>query len=385
MVFSNDGKQIITGGGNGNIKVWDVNSGQELNTLIGHTYGITSLVLSSDGKTLVSGSKDGTIRIWDLSNKNNKRVLTKGHTAFVNTIAFSPDDTTIMSAGSSKKIQNWSVNTGKELTPSLIQNVYVWKGSISKKANLIATQQSNKVRIYDLINNMELPTIVMSEDTSMIYTSYFDFLPNQDILVYAYQYPIVTFINVREGVQLFEFSLFDGMKKNIGYIRSMAISPDGQKIAASGRYESKIETTIWDIASMNKIVSYPFEADILKFSHDSRLIAVKKWEIIEIWDITNSDKVEINNILPDQVASKMLLFSPDGSKLLSVGYKSHDVNILEIDSGLEIYTLSRGHTAPIKSLLFSHDGDTLATTGEDGTILLWNWKKVLSGDIPVDR
>ena len=81
----------------------------------------------------------------------------------------------------------------------------------------------------------------------------------------------------------------------------------------------------------------------------------------------------------------MLLFSPDGSKLLSVDYKSHDVSILEIDSGLQIHTLSRGHTAPIKSLLFSHDGNTLATTGEDGTILLWNWKKVLSGDIPVDR
>ncbi len=385
LVFSNDGKKIITGGGNGNIKVWDVNSGQELNTLIGHRYTITSLVLSPDGKTLVSGSKDGTIRSWDLANKNNKRVVTEGHTAFVESIAFSPDDTTIMSAGSSKKIQNWSVNTGKELTPSLIQNIYVWKGSISKKANLIATQQLNKVRIYDLINNMELPTVVMSEDTSMIYTSHFDFIPNQDILVYAYQYPIVTFINVREGVQLFELSLFDDMKKNTGYIRSMAISPDGQKLAASGRYEGEAKTTIWDIARMNKIVSYPFDADILKFSHDSRLIAVKRWETIEIWDITNSDKVEVNNILHDQVASEMLLFSPDGSKLLSVDYKSHDVNILEIDSGLQIHTLSRGHTAPIKSLLFSHDGNTLATTGEDGTILLWNWKKVLSGDIPVNR
>ena len=56
----------------------------------------------------------------------------------------------------------------------------------------------------------------------------------------------------------------------------MAISPDGEKLAASGKYESKIKTTIWDIARMNKIVSYPFDADILKFSHDSRLIAVKK-------------------------------------------------------------------------------------------------------------
>ena len=386
LVFSNDGNKIITGGGNGNIKVWDANSGQELNTLIGHKYTITSLVLSPDGKTLVSGSKDGTIRTWDLSNKNNKRVLTEGHSAFVESIAFSPDDTTIMSAGSSKKIQNWSVNTGKELTPSLIQNIYVWKGSISKNATLIATQQLNKVRIYDLINNMELPTVVMSNDTSKIHISYFDFIPNQDILVYAFQYPIVNFINVREGVQLFELSLFDDMKKNAGYyIRSMAISPDGQKLAASGRYEGKAKTTIWDIASMNKIVSYPFEADVLKFSHDSRLIAVKKWEIIEIWDITNSDKVEVNHILHDQVATRMLLFSPDGSKLLSVDYKSHDVNILEIDSGLEIHTLSKGHTAPIKSLLFSHDGNTLATTGEDGTILLWNWNKVLSGDIPVDR
>lgn len=385
LVFSNDGKKIITGGGNGNIKVLDANSGHELNTLFGHTYIITSLVLSPDGKTLVSGSKDGSIRIWDLSNKNNKRVLTKGHSAFVKSIAFLPDDTSIMSAGSDMNVQKWNVNTGEELTPSLIQKTYVWKTRISKNTTLIATHQSNKIKIYDLIDKKELPTVVMSKDSSKIYTSYFDFIPYKDILVYAYRYPIVNFVNVRDGLQLFKLSLFDDMNKNIGYIRSIAISPDGQKLAASGRYMNKAETTIWDIASMNKIVSYPFEAVILKFSLDSRLIAVKRWETIEIWNIKNFDKVRVNNILHDQVATDMLLFSPDGSKLLTVNYKSHAVNILEIDSGLQLHTLPWGHTAPIQSLLFSHDGNTLATTGEDGTILLWNWKKVLSGNIPVDR
>ncbi|MYB63339.1 hypothetical protein F4X73_01500 [Candidatus Poribacteria bacterium] len=39
-----------------------------------------------------------------------------------------------------------------------------------------------------------------------------------------------------------------------------------------------------------------------------------------------------------------------------------------------------GHTEAITRLVFSHDGRTLASGSKDGTILLWDWEKVVNSE-----
>jgi WD40 repeat protein len=46
------------------IQLWDVQTGQQLSTLTGHTDRITGILFAPDGRTLVSASQDGTIRLW---------------------------------------------------------------------------------------------------------------------------------------------------------------------------------------------------------------------------------------------------------------------------------------------------------------------------------
>ena len=41
-----------------------------INTLKGHTNWVLSLAISPDNKKIVSGSSDNTIRIWDLDSGN---------------------------------------------------------------------------------------------------------------------------------------------------------------------------------------------------------------------------------------------------------------------------------------------------------------------------
>ncbi|KAF8924554.1 sulfur metabolite repression control protein-like protein SconB [Dissophora ornata] len=54
---------IVTGGLDNTLKVWDVETGECLNTLFGHVEGVWSLAF--DKLRIVSGSLDRTIKVWD--------------------------------------------------------------------------------------------------------------------------------------------------------------------------------------------------------------------------------------------------------------------------------------------------------------------------------
>jgi hypothetical protein len=45
--------------------LWDLERGEEVARLRGHTSNVWSLAFSRDGATLVSGSGDATVRLWD--------------------------------------------------------------------------------------------------------------------------------------------------------------------------------------------------------------------------------------------------------------------------------------------------------------------------------
>src|SRR4051794_38253762 len=65
VAVSSDGNTIISGSWDKTIKVWDLKSGQLLQTLTGHSSSVTSVTVSSDGNTIISGSEDKTIKLWN--------------------------------------------------------------------------------------------------------------------------------------------------------------------------------------------------------------------------------------------------------------------------------------------------------------------------------
>ena len=65
LVFSPDSTVLVSGTHGGRIMLWDLLSGNKINTLDAHTQPVETLVFSPDGKTLVSTGEDGAIFVWD--------------------------------------------------------------------------------------------------------------------------------------------------------------------------------------------------------------------------------------------------------------------------------------------------------------------------------
>jgi WD40 repeat protein len=48
----------------GRIRVWQLDTGLQIQTLRGHEWGTNALAFTPDGKMIASAGKDGTIRFW---------------------------------------------------------------------------------------------------------------------------------------------------------------------------------------------------------------------------------------------------------------------------------------------------------------------------------
>ncbi|KAI1768701.1 WD40-repeat-containing domain protein [Hypoxylon sp. FL1150] len=116
LVYSPDGKRIITTADDGKIKVWDVDSGFCIVTFTEHTSGVTACEFAKKGNVLFTSSLDGSVRAWDLIRYRNFRTFTAPSRLSFSCMAVDPSGE-IVAAGSldSFDIHIWSVQTGQLL------------------------------------------------------------------------------------------------------------------------------------------------------------------------------------------------------------------------------------------------------------------------------
>ncbi|MDA7966865.1 c-type cytochrome [Ruegeria sp.] len=66
VAFTPDGTQLYSAGVDGSLRLWDVASGQEIERLVEHGFGINELILNASDGWIAYGAVDGVTRILDL-------------------------------------------------------------------------------------------------------------------------------------------------------------------------------------------------------------------------------------------------------------------------------------------------------------------------------
>jgi Tol biopolymer transport system component len=131
VAYSPDGKTLASGNHDKTVTLWDAATGKSITTFKGHEGTVYSVAYRPDGNILASGSGDKTIRLWDVASAKTVATLT-GHAGGVQSVRFSPDGKMLASGSDDKTVKLWDVSalatpagdqgkTGEDLVPVEIQ------------------------------------------------------------------------------------------------------------------------------------------------------------------------------------------------------------------------------------------------------------------------
>ena len=391
IAFSPDSSIIASGSADNQILLWNKQNGKRLKKLLGHKSDIIALVFSPiQNELLASGSMDGTIRFWNTHTGKEQSIFATGHTSGVKALAFTKDNKILTKATSQGTVQIWNIKTKQQLpSPPVTQHDQTEATAFSPDATLFAnhgidTEVHSREKSSVMLSSphkkteiWELPTgdklISISQRAGAL-----AFSPVTNILAAQTPRHSVRLWDVKSGKEKLQ------VKTKESFVGVLAFSPNGEYLAVN---RSNGETQVWNITTQKEIIPpKPIKSNRIAFSPDNTHLAIGNMKGIELYEVNPTNIKENSTISFKRITSSGdLIFSPDGKTLidtkLELGVAQNiyqfAIRLWDVDTKSDIGTLY-GHSGPIETLQFSHDGKTLASGSSDGTVLLWDWETVLT-------
>jgi WD40 repeat protein len=114
MAYSPDDTRFLTATCEGILKMWDTASWEELWSVEGHITDVTAARFSPDGALVATGSNDAMVKLWNAATGEAIHTLS-GHTTIILWIFFSPDGKTVASSSLGGAARLWDVGSGREV------------------------------------------------------------------------------------------------------------------------------------------------------------------------------------------------------------------------------------------------------------------------------
>lgn len=395
LSYSPDGKLLAVGSSIG-VWLYDVNTGKELALLAGQTkteiaqyqsrknYGAfdTSVVFTPDGKILISSGWDGNIRMWDVDTRTHIMTVASKR-GFIQHL---PDGNKLVFVDkrgiAGNKIQLLPTNTDTDEFSLTNDPYFFYSNAVSPDGTIYKTVSPDGT--IHIRQNYKDHTLYLWDLKTGKYVTKLSGKPNPvrslGSLAFSHDGSILAggFDN---AIRIWDSKTGENKKTLIvrkGSVWTLVFSPDG-KMLASGSSDKNIrlwETETWKY----KVTLSGHDAHIrtLAFSPDGETLASESYDgTIRFWD-TQTGK-EKNMIIHNQLPSHVIL-SSDGKTLVNSEFG--DVFLWDIDTAKlrnRINSdLERIYSGRPYAINLSEDGTTLGQFGHSGKdkrhFFCWNLK-----------
>ncbi|KAG6329496.1 hypothetical protein ID866_9593 [Astraeus odoratus] len=364
--FSPNNTQIVSGSGDGTIRVWDAHTGAQIGSPFeGHTGHVNSVTFSPDGRWIVSGSYDKTIRLWDVHIGSQIGKPFEGHAYHVYKVSFSPDGGKIVSGSLDRTIRIWDVHTGSQIgVPFEGHTGGITSVSFSPDSKwIVSGSLDNTIRIWDVHAGSQIGSPFI-EYSSAVYSVAFS--PDGKWIVSGARDNTIRIWDAHSGSQIGGF-----IQEHTGSIMSVAFSPDGRWIVSG----SEDEIRVWDAHTGSQIGIFirgnTSHISSVAFSPDGRWIVSGSGDkTITLWDVHTGSQIG-THIRGHTRCVNSVSFSPDGRWIVS-GSCDKTIRIWDIHSGSQLGNTFQGHTDSVQSVCPSPDGSWIVSASNDCTIRLWD-------------
>ncbi|XHX80698.1 MAG: protein kinase [Stenomitos frigidus ULC029] len=172
IAFTPSGRMLASASRDKTIKLWNLQTREELCTLKAHRLNVTAIAFSPNGQLLASASADHTVCLWTTeANLTIQMCYTLGdHVGTVQAVAFSLDSQMLATGGDDRTIKLWSTQTGRLLRtlPGHSWTVSALKFTLDG-TTLISGSWDGTLKLWDL-NNTQAAAIVLSGHSNSVNT-----------------------------------------------------------------------------------------------------------------------------------------------------------------------------------------------------------------------
>ena len=340
------------------IKLWDIESGKEINTLSGHSKAVTGLAFNKKGTLLASGSWDGYLILWNVKDGSVRKKINIKSTAF--NIFFNEKEDIIISNGNAN-LRLWNIQSGKEITDRKedIQELPSDEKTVKNRILRYSTDGKYLCEVKKTSKTkLSQGTSSSSENLYQIGSPQSAVSPDKETIAVTHHREI-EFFDIESGELKFTLKGHDGL------ISSIAFSPDGDFLVSSADDSLII---LWNIGSEKEVFRLKGHTGAINRAAISKyIVSASEDRTAKLWDLKTGKLLKTFEGHSAKIFD--VSFSPDMSSL-AVGSYDNKIKIFELSSGRT--KLLSGHYNVVEAVAYSPDGKTLASGSRHNTIRLWN-------------
>lgn len=349
------------------IELWDLATGQPKQLFTGKTTETLELAYDPQGRTFASGSADGEVITWDaVTGALLKRKQVEPRFS-IYSLAFSGDGTKLAVALRDTRIIIFDSATLQIIgSPYKVGTYESTVIAFTADGRLIAAgsndEVDDKIVLWDVTNSKPIGQPIESKQRQVLTLA---ISPDQTLLASGGEDNSIVIWELATQKQLHRMAV-----RGPGRVTALAFNHNGTTLTAGSENQT---VTLWDVKTGNSLapplLGHPsFLHTVAITSDDKFVISGSNGGSLIVWDVLNHPALAQNRAsFSDSIGC--VAFSPDNQ---TVAFGVGEQVFLSPGGDLRQAKPLGIHQLYVSKVVFSPDGQTLASAGDDGVVMFWD-------------